>query len=219
MTEPEYQELEILPPAGDQQVPADITSALHDAPASGSAQPFGGAARAQGEPEVGFAARAAMTSAMLARYLVGRAIAARVSVSLMLCGLVILAGAAALWVWGPTWVAVIVGLIGLAVLAFRALLMAILRRLMAVGRFGAAEEKIRSLVGDTGSDLRRELRRIGLPGTVFGLPILAWRLIGKRRRETLTKFADFDVARVVPRSRLDELDFVVRNDIFGTDRR
>ena len=182
-------------------------------PATGPAGPAGPSGAG---PEVGFGPQPTpLTATMLARYLVGRAIASRVSTSLMVIGLAIVAGAVALWVWGPKWLAVLVGLIGLCVLAFRALVMALLRRLMAVGRLGDAEDRIRGLVGDTGSDLRRELKRIGLPSSTLGLPLLVIRLVGRRRKETFAKLTHFDIARVVPRSRMDELNFVVRNDVLG----
>jgi hypothetical protein len=167
------------------------------------------------EPEVGQPTSNPLTALMLARYLVGRAIAARVSGSLMIIALAILAGAVVLWIWVSHGLAIFVAIIALIVLGFRALLMAVLRRLMAVGQLGAAEDKVRAMVADTGGDLRRELRRIGLPGSTVGLPLLVFRLIGRRRRETMAKMTQFDVANVVPKQRLNELQFVVRNDILG----
>ena len=168
-----------------------------------------------GGPEIGFGGSDPIAAGLLARYLVGRVIAARVSVSLMITALVILAGAVALWVWGPHWLAILVGLVALAVVAFRALVMAILRRVMGVGRLGPVEEKVRGLVGDTQGDLRRELRRIGLPATVFGMPFLILRFLGRRRAETLTRLHEFDVNRVVPRSRQDELQFLLHAHLTG----
>ena len=182
---------------------------------SGPGRPTDGSG--PGQPEVGFGGSDPITAGLLARYLVGRVVATRVSISLMITALVILAGAAALWVWGPHWLAILVGLVALAVIAFRALVMAILRRVMGVGRLGPIEDKIRALVGDTQGDLRRELRRIGLPATVLGVPFLVWRFVGKRRTDTLTRLRQFDVNRVVPRSRQDELHFLVRTHL--TQRR
>ena len=164
-------------------------------------------------PEIGFGGSNPIAAGLLARYLVGRVVAARLSVSLMITALVILAGAVALWVWGPHWLAVLVGLIALAVVAFRALVMAILLRVMGVGRLGPVEDKIRALVGDTEGDLRRELHRIGLPATLLGMPFLIFRFLGRRRAETLTRLHEFDVNRVVPRSRQDELQFLVSNHL------
>jgi hypothetical protein len=92
---------------------------------------------------------------------------------------------------------------------------AILRRIMGVGQLGPAEDKVRALVADTQGDLRRELRRIGLPATVFGMPLLMIRLIGRRRAATFARLKQFDVNRVVPRSRQDELHFVVTSQLRG----
>jgi hypothetical protein len=187
---------EILPPEPSRRIPDD-----------GSAIPP--------DPEVGFAPGSPLTMIMLARYLVGRAIAARLSVSLMVLALVLVAGAVALWIWVSHVLAILVGIVALMVLLFRALVMAILRRVLSVDRLGSAEAKVRSLVSDTSGDLRRELRRVGLPGSVLGMPLLMVRLIGRRRRATLAKLAQFEVTNVVPRSRLDELHFIVRNDVLG----
>lgn len=165
------------------------------------------------EAEVGFGGSDPLTAGLLSRYLVGRVVAARVSISLMIMALVLLAGAVALWVWGPHWLAILVGLLALAVIALRALIVAILRRIMGVGQLGPAEDKVRALVADTQGDLRRELRRIGLPATVFGMPLLMVRLIGRRRAATFARLRQFDVNRVVPRSRQDELHFVVSSQL------
>src|ERR1700712_916789 len=81
------------------------------------------------ESEVGFGNADPLTAGLLARYLVGRVVAARVSISLLITALVLVAGAVALWVWGPHWLAVLVGLLALVVVAFRALVVAILRRI------------------------------------------------------------------------------------------
>ncbi len=189
----------------------------------GSVGPSGDRSGASGErpatsgngtsPEVGFGGSDPLTAGLLARYLVGRVVAARVSISLLLTALVLLAGAVALWVWGPHWVAILVGLVALAVLAFRAIVVAILRRIMGVGQLGPAEDKVRALVADTQGDMRRELRRIGLPATVFGMPLLLIRLLGRRRAATFARLKQFDINRVVPRSRQDEFNFVVASQL------
>jgi hypothetical protein len=178
-------------------------------PFGGRPSPFGG----RRGPEVGFSGSDPITAGLLARYLVGRVVAARVSISLMITALVLVAGAVALWIWGPHWLAIVVGLLALAVLAFRALVVTILRRLMGVGRLGPVEDKVRALVADTQGDLRRELRRIGLPATVFGMPLLMIRLIGRHRAATFARLRQLDVNRVVPRSRQDELQFLVTSQL------
>lgn len=167
------------------------------------------------EPEVGFGGSNPLAAGLLARYLVGRVVAARVSISLLITAVVLLAGAVALWVWGPHWLAILIGLVALVVFAFRALVVAILRRIMGVGQLGPAEDKVRALVADTQGDLRRELRRIGLPATVLGMPLLMVRLVGRRRAATFARLKQFDVNRVVPRSRQDELHFVVTSQLRG----
>lgn len=169
-------------------------------------------------PEIGFAGTDPVTGGLLARYLVGRVVAARVSMSLLITALVVLAGALVVWVWGPHWLAVLVGLLALVVLGFRALLVAILRRIMGVGRLGPAEGRVRALVSDTQGDLRRELRRIGLPATVFGMPLLMIRLLGRHRSATFAQLKRVDVNRVVSRSRQDELRLLVTARLVESQR-
>jgi hypothetical protein len=61
----------------------------------------------------------------------------------------------------------------------------------------------------------RELRRLGLPGRSWTLPLLAWRLIRSRHRQpTLDRLRGLDLARAVPPARLDELHLLLRR---GTD--
>lgn len=189
---------------------------------SGPLEPIVGFAKARPEsapePEMEQAGTG-LTALMLARYLVGRVLAARVSATLWIIGGLVLVLAVLLWFAGPHWLAVVVGLLGLIVLGVRALVMLILRKVMAVGRLGQAEARITALVRDTGGDLRRELRRIGLPGSVFGMPLLLLRIVGKRRGQTFERMRHFDVANVVPRSRRAELEFIVRNDVLHLSRR
>ena len=147
----------------------------------------------------------------LARYLVGRAIGESVGISLMLVALVVLGLAVLVWVAGSVFWAVLVGVVALAVLAMRALLLAVLRRLTAAGQFRPVEQRMRRLVRDTRADVLRELRRIGLPGRTFTLPLLGWRLVGRRRGETFTRLRGFDIDRAVPRARLDELHLLLRS--------
>lgn len=183
----------------------------------GSVGPGADRARVHGSgrtpPQVGFGTANPITAGLLARYLVGRVVAARVSAGLLIVALVVAGGAIAVWMWGPRWCAVLLGLFALAVVAFRALVVAILRRIMGVGRLGPVEGKVSGLVADTHGDLRRELRRIGLPATVFGMPLLLVRLLGRRRASTFSRLKAFDVNRVVPRSRQDELHFLVTSQL------
>jgi hypothetical protein len=96
------------------------------------------------------------------------------------------------------------------VLLVRATLRAILRRLTEADRYGPLETRMRALVADTRGDVRRELRRVGLPSHSITLPLLAVRLMGKRRTATLSRLREFDIDRAVPRARLDELHLLLR---------
>ena len=175
--------------------------------------------KASPQPEVQQAGTG-VTALMLARYLVGRAVAAQVSVTLWALGGILLVLGVLVWFFvGPHWFAILMALFGLIVLGVRALVMLVLRKVMAVGRLGEAEGRIAGLVHDTGGDLRRELRRIGLPGSVVGMPLLALRIMGRRRAQTFERMRRFDVANVVPRSRRAELEFIVRNDVLHQSRR
>ena len=147
----------------------------------------------------------------LGRYLVGRAIGEYVSRGLLVFALFVVAIAALVYWIGPTWLAVLIGVFALGVLLMRWLLGALLRRLTAADYFGPVEGRMRGLVADTRTDVRAELRRIGLPSRTWTLPVLALRLARRKRRaETLERMRRFDVDRVVPGPRLDELHLIVR---------
>lgn len=148
----------------------------------------------------------------LARYLVGRAIAESVGKGLLLLAILLLGVAAACkWALHSTVLAVLVAIVAIAVLVLRAALRAILRRLTAVDRYGPTEARLRRLVSDAHGDVLRELRRAGLPSHSWTLPLLAVRLVGRRRAETVRRLRSFDVDRAVPQSRLDELHMVLRD--------
>jgi len=151
----------------------------------------------------------------LARYLVGRAVLESVSRSLFVVALVVLALAVVVQVtlhW--TFFAVLIAIVGFGVLGFRALLRAVLSRLMAAGQIAPLEQRLRALVTDTRSDVRRELRRIGLPSHTWTLPLFAFRLLSRTRRpDTVARLRTFDVDNVVPRARIDELHLLLRNAV------
>jgi hypothetical protein len=152
----------------------------------------------------------------LARYLVGRAIGESVGHTLLLIALVVFGLAAVFeWVVHTTFVAVVVAVLGLIVLLLRAVLRAVLRRLTATDRYGPIEARLRELVSDTRGDVLRELHRIGLPSHAITLPVLAFRLAGKRRRATLDRLREFDIERAVPKARLDELHMLLRSALSG----
>ena len=65
-------------------------------------------------------------------------------------------------------------------------------------------------MADTRKDVLRELRRIGLPGRTWSVPLLAMRLIRpSRNRQTVEALRGFQVERAVPAARLDELHLLV----------
>ncbi|MGH8963322.1 MAG: hypothetical protein ACRDWT_19385 [Jatrophihabitantaceae bacterium] len=162
-------------------------------------------------PDVGeFRPGSPVSQWALARYLVGRAIGESVGNSLMIVAVLVLALAALIWWAGSIFWAVVVGIIALGVLALRALMLAVLRRLTATRQYAPLEERLRALVSDTRGDVLRELRRIGLPGHTWTLPLLGLRLFrSKRRQQTLERLKTFQLDRAVPRSRIDELHLLL----------
>jgi hypothetical protein len=171
-----------------------------------------------GEPQVGaFRRGSGLSRAALARYLVARVITEAVGRSMMVLALVLTLVAALVFFLWMKWLGVLIFVGAVAVLAFRALFLAILRRL--AGPLGSAEERIRGLVADSRADFGRELKRVGLPGSMLGLPLLALRLLGRRRADTLARLGRVDLARVVPPSRLDELHLIVANDVLARGER
>lgn len=191
----------IRPPAG----PVDFTKP------SASADP---------NVEVGAFRQGTQTSRWaLSRYLVGRAIIEAVGISMLLIALAFLALAAACeWWLHETAAAILALMFGLVVLLVRAATLGVLRRLTAVRRSAPTDQRLAALVKETRGDVLRELRRLGLPGRSITLPWLAVRLIGRRRADTLSRLRRFDIDRVVPPARLDELH-LLWNDASGTPPR
>jgi len=146
----------------------------------------------------------------LSRYLVGRAIGESAGRALLVVALAVLGLAAASeWWLHSTFLAVVLALLALAVLVVRAGLRAVLRRLTEAGSSGPMQTRMRELVSDTRGDVLRELRRIGLPSHTVTLPLLAVRLLGRRRAKTLARLREFDIDRAVPKGRLDELHMLL----------
>lgn len=168
-------------------------------------------------PEVGeFRQGTAGSQLALGRYLIGRAITESVGWAMLLVGVVLLVLALLAQVGAHlTFLAVLLGVLAVGVLVLRWALLGIVRRLTGFQRFGPLEDRMQALVDDTSSDVLRELRRVGLPGRLWTLPLLAFRLLGRERRKvTVAKLRNFDTGRAVPKARLDELHLVVR-DAFG----
>jgi hypothetical protein len=164
-------------------------------------------------PEVGdFRPGSPLSRWALARYLVGRSIGESVGVGLLVVGLLILAGAGVLTWAGWIVVAVLVGLVGVGVLVLRAVLLAVLRRLTATPEFSPVGDRLRDLVADTRGDVLRELRRLRLPAHTWTVPLLALRLLRRRRRaQTVERLRSFDIDRVVPAARIDELHLLLQS--------
>jgi hypothetical protein len=150
----------------------------------------------------------------LARYLVGRAIGESMSRSLLVVAVILLACAGLVEWAGSTFWSIVIAVLALAVLGLRAITRAVLRRLTAADRIAPLEVRMRALVADTRADVLAELRRIGLPGRTWTLPLLVLRLIGRRRRRrTLARLRTFDLDRVVPKARVDELHLLLQNTL------
>jgi hypothetical protein len=163
------------------------------------------------EPEVGaFRPGTPFSQAALAGYLVGRVVTESLGMALYIgaAGFLVLA-AIAEWVLHWTVIAILLVILAVIVLLMRAALLAVIRRLTGFSRYGPLEERVRALVRDTRSDVLRELRRVGLPGRMWTLPALPFRLIGSRRKESLARLREFRPENAVPQSRVDELHLVL----------
>ena len=150
----------------------------------------------------------------LARYIVGRVILERVSSSLLIvAGVLLVLAALAEWGLDSLFLAIVLALIAAFVLVLRAVLRAVLSRLMAAKVYGPLEERLAAIVDSGRKDVLAELRRVGLPSRVFTLPLLAFRLIGRRRKATIARMREFDVDRAVSKARRDELHMVLREAV------
>jgi hypothetical protein len=150
----------------------------------------------------------------LARYLVGRVILERVSSSLlMVAGVLLVLVVVAEWVLDSLFLAVVLAVIAVFVLILRAVLRAVLKRLMAAKVYGPMEERLGEIVDGGRKDVLAELRRVGLPSRTLTLPLLAFRLIGRRRQATIARMREFDVDRAVSKTRRDELHMLLREAV------
>jgi hypothetical protein len=150
----------------------------------------------------------------LARYIVGRVILERVSWSLLVVvGVLIVLAGLAEWGLDSLFLTIVLGLIAVFVLLLRAVLRAVLKRLMLAGIYGPLEVRLGAIIDGARKDVLAELRRVGLPSRLLTLPLLALRLIGRRRKETIARMREFDVDRAVPKGRRDELHMVLREAV------
>lgn len=146
----------------------------------------------------------------LARYLVGRVIITRISIGLLFTVALIATLGALAWWAGIRWLGVLILLFALGVAVLRWIFVTTARRLTAAAQFGPAEDQVRKLIGATGGDLRRELRRIGVPSHWWSFPLLLMRLMRRKSRRTIfTRLRSVELDRIVPSSRLDELHMII----------
>jgi hypothetical protein len=181
-------------------------------------KPAGGTPPPQGDPEVGdFRPGSPFSQWALGRYLVGRALTESIGMSLLIVALVVFAVAAvAQWLLHSTLLAVLLVIVAVFVLLLRWVLLSVVRRLTAFSQYAPIEERINALVADTRGDVFREMRRVGLPGHMWTLPLLPIRLIrSKRRADTVERLRAFELARVVPKSRIDETFLLLRQATNG----
>jgi hypothetical protein len=152
------------------------------------------------------------SEASLRQYLLTRALGRSVLNTVQWSAVAILAIAVACWLGGLKVLAVLVGLVALFVLLVRSLLARLGRQLSGADQLGAAEPQVRRLVSRTGRGLRRDLRRVGLPGTPWAPLLIALRLLRPfRRAQTVQALARIDLNRVVPASQLDELHLLLQS--------
>jgi hypothetical protein len=165
------------------------------------------------QPEVGaFRQGNEVSDLILRRYLLTRSLGGSILRAVYWSGISILALAAAVWLAGVHWLAVLIGVVAVIVLFVRSLLAGLARRISGVDHMGSAGPRVEELVGQTRKGLRSELRRIGLPSAPWGPALIGLRLIRPfRRAETMAKLTQFDLAQVVPRTTLDELQILLRN--------
>lgn len=152
----------------------------------------------------------AETSWALARYLVGRVILVKVSIGLLFTAALIAALGIAVYALGVEWLGVLILLVALGFVVVRWVFATIVRRMTAAAQFGPAEAQVKQLLGDTSGDLRRELRRVGLPSGWWSFPLLLLRLMrSKSRRKLFARMRTIELERIVPPSRVDQLHMAI----------
>ena len=158
----------------------------------------------------------AASQAVLRRYLLTRALGSSIINAVQWSGVVVLLLAALSWLGDVKALAVLLGLVALPIFAVRGVLSAIARRLSGASRLGPLEPRVAALVTRTRRELRRELRRVGLPGVPWAPLLIAWRLVRPIRRvPTMQALSRIDLTKVVPPSQVDELQILLRQAPFG----
>lgn len=146
----------------------------------------------------------------LARYLVARtvgdgAVRAVLLVAVLCAALTVVLAV----VHAPVALTVLVGLVTLGWVVGWRIARALWRRLTRGPALEPVRDDLERLVGDTRPDVRRELRRVGLPAHPFAAFAFAVRLGGRRRADTVARMRRFDVDRVVPAERVDRLSMLL----------
>jgi hypothetical protein len=158
----------------------------------------------------------AASQAVLRRYLLTRALGSSIVNAVQWTGVVVLLLAALSWLGGLKLLAVLLFVVAVGIFLVRAVLSAIQRRLSGASRLGPLEPRVASLVTRTRRELRRELRRVGLPGVPWAPMLIAWRLMRPLQRpRTVTALSRIDLTKVVPPSQVDELQILLRQAPFG----
>lgn len=162
--------------------------------------------------EVGnFGPSSAASQAVLRRYLLTRALGSSVINAVQWTGVLVLLVAVLCWLGDLRVLAVLVGLAAMVIFVVRWLLSAIARRLSGAHRLGPLEPRVAALVARTRRGLRRELRRVGLPGMPWGPLLIGLRLLRPMRRlRTMEALSRIDLTKVVPPSQVDELQVLLR---------
>lgn len=191
MTEP-FPQRSPFPPGG--QFPAEVGG-----PMAGAQFSFTSAGRLDSE-------------AALRRYLLSRALGRSVIQTVQWSGISILAVAVLCWLGGLKVLGILIGLVAVFVLVLRAMLAGLERRLTGSAQLGGLEPRVARLVAKTGRNLRRELRRVGLPGLPWAPLLIALRLIRPlRRARTLRALSQVELANAVPPDQLDELHLLLQS--------
>jgi hypothetical protein len=158
----------------------------------------------------------AASQAVLRRYLLTRALGSSIVNAVQWTGVVVLLLAGLSWLGDQKLLAVLLGLVALVILAVRGVLSALARRLSGASRLGPLEPRVAALVTRTRRELRRELRRVGLPGVPWAPILIVWRLVRPLKRvRTMASLSRVDLTKVVPPSQVDELQILLRQAPFG----
>lgn len=153
----------------------------------------------------------AASQEVLRRYLLVRALGSALINAVQWTGIAILALAVLSWLGHLKVLAVLLGVLALVILAVRGMLNALASRLSGARRLGPLEPRVAALVAHTRRGLRRELRRVGLPGSPWAPLLIAWRLVRPfRRARTVQALSRIDLANAVPPGKVDELQILLR---------